>query len=87
MAPRKPPFLDEEAAVDDLAKGSFWDKLLISKDLFEIDKGKQKSQKPPPNAQKSGKKKNFHFDNLDIKKWTKVAFLRKRDRPKKIDSG
>ena len=36
-------FFDEEAAVDELVKGTFWDKILIMKELFEIYKGRQKS--------------------------------------------
>ena len=32
------PFWNEEAAVEALAKGCFWDKLLTVKGLFEIDK-------------------------------------------------
>ena len=78
MGGRKPPFLDEEAAVDDLATGCFWDKILIDKRLFEIDKGGQNGQKSPPNAPKSGGKKNFHFGDLDGKKYEKVGVLRKR---------
>ena len=45
---------DEEAAVDELVKGCFWDKSKYNNDLFEICKGRQKGQKPPQNAQKSG---------------------------------
>ena len=59
MEGREPSFLDEEAAVDDLTKGYFWDNLLIDKRLFEIDKDEQKGQKPPQNALKSGRKKIF----------------------------
>ena len=54
MEGRKQSFLDEEAAVDDLTKGCFWDNVLIDKRLFEIDKGEQNSLKPPQNAQKQG---------------------------------
>ena len=35
---RKEPFLTEEAAVDQLTKAYFWDKYLIIKKLFKIDK-------------------------------------------------
>ena len=87
MESRKRVILDEEAAVDDLAKGGFRDKTLIDKQLFEKDKDEQNSPKPPPNAQKSGRKKNFHFGDFGIKKWEKVGLLRMQDRPKKIDSG
>ena len=45
MDGRERVFLDEEAAVDDLAKGCFWDKVLIDKRLFEIAEGAQKGQK------------------------------------------
>ena len=46
MEGREPLFLDEKAAVADLAKGCFWDKVLIDKRLFEIDKGEQNALKP-----------------------------------------
>ena len=68
MEGREPLFLDEEATVDDLAKGCFWDKVLIDKRLFEIDKGEQNALKPPQTAPKSGRKKNFHFGNFGVKK-------------------
>ena len=71
MALRERSFFDEEAAVDDLTKGSLWDKVLVDKRLFEIDKGEQKGQKVGKNAQKSGWKKNFHLGDLDVKKWKK----------------
>ena len=87
MEGREPLFFDEEAAVDDLAKGTFWDKILINKKLFKIDKSKKKSLKRGENAIKSGGKKNFHFGNFGVKKWEKHPFLRMQDRPKKIDSG
>ena len=45
MDGREQAFLGEEAAVDDLAKGYFWDKTLIDKRLFEIGEGEQKGQK------------------------------------------
>ena len=38
MEGRKSVFFDEEAAVDDLAKGIFWDNILIDNRLFKIDK-------------------------------------------------
>ena len=60
---------------------------MIDKQLFEIDKDEQKGQKQGKNAQKRGRKKNFHFGDFGIKKWEKVGQLRKQDRPKKIDSG
>ena len=87
MEGRKPPFFDEDAAVDDLAKGYFWDKLLIGKKLFEISEDEQKGQKPPQNALKSGEKKNFHFGNFPLSNRQKLGILRKKDRQKKIDSG
>ena len=69
MEGRKQVIFDEEAAVDDLAKVSFCDKLLINKRLFKIDKGKQKAPKPPQTALKSDRKKNFHLSNFGVKKW------------------
>ena len=47
MEGREPSFLDEEAAVADLAKVYFWDKSKYSNDLFEISKGEQTGLKPP----------------------------------------
>ena len=41
MELRKQVIFDEEAAVDDLAKGYFRDKALIDKRLFEICKDEQ----------------------------------------------
>ena len=61
MELRKEVFLNEEAAVDDLATGCFCDKMLIDKTLFEIDEGLQNGQKWDKTAVKSGEKKNFHF--------------------------
>ena len=74
----KPPFLDKEAAVDELIKNTFHDKALIDNELLQIDEGQQNDQKPPPNAPKSGGKKNFHFGDFSVKKWGKVGILRKR---------
>ena len=68
MEGREEPFLDEEAAVDDLAKGCFCDKVLTDNSLFEIDEGEQMGQKRGKNAVKSGGKKNFHFGNFSVKK-------------------
>ena len=76
MEGREPLFFDEEAAVDDLAKGTFWDKILINKKLFKIDKGEQKGFKPPQNAFKSGRKKNFHFGNFPLQNLKKAGNLR-----------
>ena len=76
MELRKAVFSNEEAAVDDLAKDYFWDKILTSKDLFEIDDGLQNGQKWGKKAVKSGEKKNFHFGDLDVKKWENHPFLR-----------
>ena len=45
MDSRKEVFLNEEAAVDDLATDYFYDKMLIDKTLFEIDEGLQNGQK------------------------------------------
>ena len=64
----EPLFFDEEAAVADLAKGYFWDKVLNDSSLFEIDEGEQMGQKRGKNAVKSGGKKNFHFGNFGVKK-------------------
>ena len=83
MELHKPLFLDEEAAVDDLAKTYFWDKALIDKRLFEIGESEQNALKPPQNAPKSGRKKNFHFGDFGVKKWGKVGILRKQDRQKR----
>ena len=69
-------FSNEEAAVADLATVYFCNKMLISKTLFEIDESKQKGQKWGKKAVKSGEKKNFHFGDLDVKKWENHPFLR-----------
>ena len=87
MEGRERVFFDEEAAVAQLATGYFWDKTLIIKRLFEIDKEVQKGQKEGKNVPKVGGKKNFHLGDFGVKKWEKVGQLRKQDRPKKIDSG
>ena len=50
MEGREPLFFDEEATVDDLAKGYFQDKTLIDKKLFKISKGEQKGLKPRQKA-------------------------------------
>ena len=39
MEGRKQVFFDEEAAVDDLTKDTFWDKSKPINDLFKINKG------------------------------------------------
>ena len=77
MEGREQVIFDEEAAVAELATAYFWDKILIDKRLFEIDKEEQDDLKPPQTAQKSGGKKNFHFGNFGVKKWEKVGVLRK----------
>ena len=87
MEGRTRVILDEEAAVDELTRGSFWDNTLIDKQLFEIDKDEQKGQKQGKNAQKRGRKKNFHFGNFGLSNLQKVGHLRMQDRQKKIDSG
>ena len=71
MELRERVIFDEEAAVDDLAKATFYNKLLTNKTLFEINKDEQNTLKPPENAQKSGWKKNFHLGDLNVKKWKK----------------
>ena len=71
MDGHKEVILDEEAAVADLAKGYFWDKILIDKKLFKINKGEQNTLKPPQKPPKSGGKKNFHFANFAVKKCKK----------------
>ena len=76
MELRKAVFSNEEAAVDDLATGCFCYKALIDKTLFEIDEGLQIGQKWGKKAVKSGEKKNFHFEDLDVKKWENHPFLR-----------
>ena len=53
MELRERVIFDEEAAVDDLAKATFYNKLLTNKTLFEINKDEQNTLKPPKNAQKS----------------------------------
>ena len=57
MELRERVIFDEEAAVDDLAKATFYNKLLTNKTLFEINKDEQNTLKPPKNAQKSAKKR------------------------------
>ena len=47
MEGRERVILDEEAAVDELAKGYFCDKSKYSNDLFEIGEGEQTGLKPP----------------------------------------
>ena len=47
MEGRKQSFFDQEAAVDELIKGDFWDKTLINNELFEIIEDEQTRQKPP----------------------------------------
>ena len=71
MEPHKPPFFDQKAAVDDLTKSHFCNKMLIDKMLFEINKDSQTTPKPPQNVLKSGRKKNFHFANFAVKKCKK----------------
>ena len=80
MEGRKPLFFDEEAAVDDLVKGHFWDKALIDKALFEIGKAEQNGQKWAKRAEKSDGKKNFHFGNFPLSNRQKLGILRKKDR-------
>ena len=46
MELREQVIFDEEAAVEQLAKGYFWDKMLIGKKLFKIGKPSQKGLKP-----------------------------------------
>ena len=71
MEGREEAIFDEEAAVDELVKGYFWDKMLVDKGLFEIDKGGQSGQKEGKTAVKSGGKKKFHFGDFAVKKWKK----------------
>ena len=87
MELRKQVIFDKEATVDDLAKGCFWDKPLIRKALFGIDKAEQNGQKWAKRAEKSGGKKNFHFGDFPLSNRQKLGILRKKDRQKKIDSG
>ena len=87
MELRKQVIFDKEATVDDLAKDSFWDKVLIDKRLFKICKDEQKGLKWGKKAPKRDGKKNFYFGDFGVKKWEKVGILRKRDWQKKIDSG
>ena len=68
MELHKPPFLDQEATVADLAKRRFCDKVLIDKRLFEIRMGAKKGPKPPQKPPKSGEKKNFHFGDFGLQK-------------------
>ena len=81
MELREPLFLDEEATVEELAKGYFWDKALINNMLFEISKGEQNALKRPPNAPKSGWTKNFHFGAFGVKKCKNLPFLRNEEPP------
>ena len=46
MEGRERVLFDEEAAVDELAKDTFWDKTLICNRLFEISEGERIAQKP-----------------------------------------
>ena len=71
MEPHKPLIFDQEAAVDDLAKGYFWHNTLHINNLFKISNPSQNNPKPPQNALKSGRKKNFHFANFAVKKCKK----------------
>ena len=71
MELREPSFLDKEAAVDDLTKGSFRDKPLHNKDLLRIHQSPQNTPKPPQKAPKRSGKKNFHFGDFGVKKCEK----------------
>ena len=70
--------MDQEAAVADLAKGDFCDKVLINKKLFEIDEGEQNGQKWGKKAVKHGEKKNFHFGEFLLSNLQKLGQLRQR---------
>ena len=59
-----------------MAKGYFWDKILIDKRLFEIGEDEQKGQKWGKKTLKRGGQKNFHFGNFGVKKWEHHPFLR-----------
>ena len=54
MEGREQVILDEEAAVDDLAKGGFWDKSKTINHLFKINNPSQNSPKTRQKAPKSG---------------------------------
>lgn len=49
---------------------------MTHKKLFEISKGEQKGLKPPQNALKSGRKKNFHFLPFTLQNLKKAGNLR-----------
>ena len=64
MESREAVFLDEEAAVDDLATGDFCNKSKRDNDLFKIGKDEQKDPKRVKNGPKVGKpraKEKFSF--------------------------
>ena len=61
MDGRKRVFLGEEAAVDDLAKGCFWDKFKTINDLFKIHNPSQNTPKPPPKRAKKRGEEKFSF--------------------------
>ena len=73
---RESLFFTEEAAVDDLAKGCFCDKMLIDKELFEIGEGGQKRPKVGENGKNTERKKNFHFATFALQNVRKVGQLR-----------
>ena len=83
MEPHKPLFFDQEAAVDELTTGHFYDKSKTIKYLFKINNPSQNTPKPPQNAPKSGEKKKFHFGDFPLPNLQKVGQLRMQDRQKR----
>ena len=64
----KETFWNEEAAVDELAKGHFWDKLLRIKGLFEIGEFSKTGLKGEKMGGKGGVKEKFSFCRFRLKK-------------------
>ena len=77
MELRERVIFDEEAAADDLAKATFYNKLLTSKTLFEINKDEQNTLKPPKKCAKKRLKEKFSFGRFERKKVEKVTNLRR----------
>ena len=69
-------FWSKEAAVAELAKGHFWDKLLRIKGLFEISKVYKTGLKGGKMGGKSGVKEKFSICRFRLKKVKKHTFLR-----------
>ena len=79
MEGHKALFWSKEAIVDKLAKGYFWDKLLLVKALFEIDEHEQKGLNAIQNAPKHGVEEKFSFYSfwhIKPSKSGKAAYVR-----------